>query len=102
MLFFKCGGIRLSRKDNTYKFEVRSIKDLVMKVIPQFERYPLQGKKRQDYELFHEVCKLVYSSKHLHHEGLQKIIELAYQMNPSGKRKYRKEDLLRVLREVKV
>jgi len=34
--------------------------------------------------------------------GLREIIELAYQMNPSGKRRLAKEELLRELGEVKV
>ena len=34
---------------------------------------------------------------HRNREYLRLIIELAYEMNPSGKRRYRKEELLRVL-----
>jgi len=100
--YFQCGGIRFSRGDFTYKFEVRSIKDLVEKIIPHFERYPLQGSKAEDFEKFKKICKMVRANLHLSPRYLEEIIDLAYSMTPSGKRKYTKEDLLRVLGRVKV
>lgn len=100
--FFGCGGIRFSRSDRCYKFEVRSIRDLVEKVIPHFETYPLQGAKKRDFELFKGICKMVKANLHLSLRYLPEIIEMAYQMNPSGKRRHTKEDLLRVLGRVKV
>ena len=100
--FFGCGGIRFSRSDNCYKFEVRSVDDLMGKVIPHFEAYPLQGAKAKDFELFKEICRMVKANLHLSLRYLPQIIEMAYQINPSGKRRYTKEDLLRVLGRVKV
>ena len=38
---FGCGHIRQDRSDNTFKYEVRSLKDLVSIVIPHFRNYPL-------------------------------------------------------------
>ena len=99
--FFGCGGVRYSRSDLCYKYEVRNVADLVEKIIPHFERYPLQGAKRRDFELFKQICRMVRANLHLSVRYLPEIIELAYQMNPSGKRKYTKEDLLRVLGRVK-
>ncbi len=99
--FFGCGGVRYSRSDLCYKYEVRNVADLVEKIIPHFERYPLQGAKRRDFELFKQVCHMVRANLHLSVRYLPEIIELAYQMNPSGRRKYTKEDLLRVLGRVK-
>ena len=100
--YFGCGGIRYSRKDRTYKFEVRSIKALMKNVIPHFKKYPLRGSKGKDFELFERICRLVYSNHHLNPVYLREIIELAYMMNPSGRRRYSKEELLRVLDGVKV
>lgn len=92
---FKCGSIRFSKSDQNYKFEIRSIKELVRIIIPFFEKYPLQGIKRDDFEKFKEVCVLIHQNQHLSSDCLRKIIELSYQINYSGKRKYNKEELLK-------
>lgn len=99
--YFKCGGIRYSRSDRTYKFEVRSVRDLRKKIIPHFDRYPLQGSKKHDFEIFKRIVEMMARNWHLSRKYLPEIISLAYQMNPSGKRKYSREFLLRVLGEVK-
>ena len=100
--YFGCGAVRYSRSDRTYKYETRSVNDLVNRIIPHFKRYPLQGNKAQDFELFTEVCRKVRSNFHRSKKYLPEIIEIAYQMNPSGKRKFAKADLLRALGEIMV
>ena len=95
--FFGCGAIRYSRRDRTYKWEVRSVPDIVRHVLPHFECYPLQTAKWEDFKRFAQICRWVYTNHHRNREYLRRIIELAYEMNPSGKRRYRKEELLRVL-----
>ena len=100
--FFGCGSVRYSRTDKTYKFEVRSVPDLTKYVIPHFRNYPLRGSKSRDFEIFAQICKMVKGNLHLSRKYLPEIIEMAYRMNPSGKRRYKKEELLRVLGEVKV
>lgn len=97
--FFGCGGIRFSRADNTYKYEVRDIRSLTDRVVPHFETYPLQGAKKEDFEKFRKICGMVKANLHLSPKFLPEIIELAYSMNLSGKRRYKKEDLLRFLME---
>ncbi len=99
--FFQCGGIRYSRMDRTYKYEVRSIQELITKIIPHFKKYPLRGKKFNDFKSFERICEMVHANLHLNKNYLKTIIELAYTMNPSDKRKYKKEELLKVLSEVK-
>jgi hypothetical protein len=95
--FFKCGGIRYSRGDGTYKYEVRSINDLITKIIPHFLEYPLITAKKNDFENFTIICKKMKSNLHLNGEELRKIIDIAYTMNQSGKKRYIKKDLLRLL-----
>ena len=95
--YFSCGGIRFSKRDDTYKYEVKSIKDLIQKIVPHFEKYPLQGAKAGDFDKFKSVCMMVNSNLHLSKKYLPKIIELAYSMNRGGKRKHKKKDLLREL-----
>ena len=100
--YFGCGGVRFSRFDNTYKFEVRSIDDLTRKVIAHFEKYPLSGSKARDFQAFARICEMVKANLHLNKKYLREIIELASGMNPLGKRRLVKEALLRELGEVKV
>ena len=95
--YFGVGGVRFSSSDQCYKFEVRSIKDIYKKVLPHFESYPLQSAKRWDFEIFKEICLLVYNNQHLSKERLEEIIRQAYKMNPSGKRKITIEKLLKQL-----
>jgi hypothetical protein len=39
--YFGCGAIRFSKRDQLYKYEVRSVKDLQQRIIPHFKKYPL-------------------------------------------------------------
>ena len=96
--YFDCGAIRFSKKDQCYKYEVRSVGDLRKKIIPHFQKYPLQTAKNVDFQIFTYICQQIASSKHLNQKYLEEIIEKAYQMNESGKRKYTKDQLLRIVR----
>jgi len=91
------GAIRFSKRNQNYKYEVRAIKDLVQRVIPHFQKYPLKTSKTKDFELFVEICKLVSSNHHLNPNYLEEIINKAYQMNESGKRRYKKRKLLKLM-----
>ncbi len=88
-----CGNIRPDPSDNTLKYEVRSVNDLVERVLPHFDKYPIFSSKRRDYDLFAEVCRRMYDGEHLQTEGFDQIVDLAFQMNPSGKRKYSREEV---------
>ncbi len=100
--YFKCGSIRYSQSDRTYKYEVRSLEDLVKRIIPHFKEYALHGSKLQDFLKFEQICKKVRANLHRSSKYLPEIIEIACQMNPSGKRKYSKEDLLKILDKIVV
>jgi hypothetical protein len=93
--FFKCGGVRYSRRDQNFKYEVRSVKDLMTNIIPHFERYPLRTSKRDDFLAFKEVCRLIHSNHHLNPDGMKRIIELSATMNQSGNKRYQRDELLR-------
>jgi LAGLIDADG endonuclease len=98
--FFGCGWIRESKADRTFKYEVRSIDDLIRSVLPHFERFPLQGYKARSCAGFCRVCRMVEQGLHLQRDGLREIVDIAYQMN-LGKRRHSQATLLRVLDEVK-
>ena len=95
--YFGVGGIRFSKRDQNYKYEVRSIKDLVTKIIPHFEKFPLRTNKQKDFELFVDICKMISANYHLNSLYLAQIIDKAYKMNESGKRRYKKRKLLRLM-----
>src|ERR671925_2319050 len=90
--YFACGTIRPDRSDKTLKYEIRSLADLVERVIPHFEENPLFSNKQHDFELFAKICRLMYQGEHLTEVGFQEIGEIALEMNPSGKRKCTKEE----------
>ena len=95
---FSGGGIRYSKKDDTWKYEIRNLSSLLNQVIPFFEKHRLQTRKINDFYLFSEVCFLMKKNQHLNEKGLSEIIEKAYSMNPSGKRRYTKDSLLSFLK----
>src|SRR5467141_1963709 len=82
--YFGCGSIRPDRSDKNLKWETRRLGDLVERVIPHFERYPLLSVKRLDFERFASVCRLAAAGAHRNRAGLMEIVELARKMNPSG------------------
>ncbi len=96
--YLDCGTIRRNPSDRTYKYEVRSIKDLVMKVIPHFIKYPLLSSKRKDFEMFARICKMIAEGKHLYKDYLIEMLELSYRMNGLGARRFTKEKLQLFLR----
>jgi hypothetical protein len=96
---FGCGSIRPDRSDKTLKWETRRLEDLLGRVIPHFERYPLLSGKQLDFERFSAVCHRQATGAHRTRAGLIEIVELARGMNPSGKRRYDAEAILVQLRQ---
>ena len=98
--FFGCGWIRESKRDRTFKYEARSIRDLTGVILPHFERFPLRGCKARSCAGFSRVCRMVEQGDHLQRDGLRTIVDIAYQIN-LGKRRHPQATLLKVLDEVK-
>ena len=96
--YFGCGYIRRDFSDKTVKFEVRDHHDLVEKVIPHFQRFPLLSFKQRDFELFKLICKKIDQELHLTRQGFMEILDIAYKMNGSGKRRRTKEDIKKLLK----
>lgn len=97
--YFGCGFMRDGKSDQTIKYEVRRLSDLLEKIIPHFEKYPLISGKQKDVELLKKVCLLMKQNKHVNSMGIKNIIEIAFKMNGSGKRKYTKKDILDFVRD---
>ena len=86
--YFSCGTLRPDRSDKTLKWEIRNLSLIVGRFIPHFTAYPLLSGKQKDFELFADICQRMQRKEHLTPAGLQEIVRLAGQMNPSGKRGY--------------
>ena len=99
--YFGCGTLRPDRSDRTLKWEVRSLRLLIERVVPHFERYPLLSGKRRDSELFADVCRRMVIGEHRGPDGLIEIVSLASQMNPSGQRGYLASQIIDCLTKVK-
>lgn len=100
--YFACGGIRFDSHDQTYKYEVRSLDDLIKKIMPHFDRYPLRTSKQNDFEILRKICRSMKSNLHLSTNGIKEIIASAYTMNNIGARRYLKTDLLNIVGKMKV
>lgn len=91
---FRCGFMRRDFSDRTLKYEVRRLDDLVKKIIPHFKKYPLLSAKHKDFLIFQKICLKMTDGKHKNLKGLKEIINLAFKMNASGRRRYSKKDIL--------
>ena len=95
----QCGYIKSNdaagKRDKTLVYVVRDRLDLLQKVIPFFEQFPLQTEKRKDFELFRTIVRLMKTNQHLTKEGFEKIVRLAFSMNANGR--YRKRQMKDIL-----
>ena len=92
--YFGCGFMRRDFSDRTLKYEIRRLNDLIEKVIPHFEKFPLLSAKNKDFLAFKKICHLMIDGKHTTKKGLRKILPIAFRMNSTGRRKYTKKDIL--------
>ena len=95
---WECGSIRPDRSDRTIKFEVRGISSLVDVVLPHFDRFPLRSMKRFEVLRMKFICHEMTGGQHLDVGGFRRIVSVAMEMNPSGKRKYSASEILSSLR----
>jgi len=60
---------------------VSNFNNIIDKVIPFFEEYPILGVKAKDFEDFKEASILIKSKAHLTKVGLDKILLIKSRMN---------------------
>ena len=96
--FFGCGYVKPnhpgSLRDITEVYVVRNRQDLLEKIIPFFERYPLISQKMDDFKKFAHIVKSMDKGEHLSREGLVNLTRLAFSMYNG---KYRKLNLEKVI-----
>jgi LAGLIDADG DNA endonuclease family protein len=88
-----CGTIRKAGNDGWY-WEVNRLSDIQARVVPFFERFPLLGKKAEDFERF-RVAARILSRKNLSHQDYAEVLALREGMNGGGKRRYTMQRILR-------
>lgn len=99
---FVCGYIkenhRQNVKDDTAVYVVRNREDLLTKIIPFFEKYPMLSMKNKDFMHFRKVVKMMDKGAHQKISGVRQIVKIAYQMNNDGRyRKVKMQDILTFL-----
>lgn len=92
---FNTGSIY--RKSGTHpvlNFSIDSRRNILEKVIPFFDRYPLIV-KHETYRKFRSIVVAMGQQEHFTQEGFRRIVETAFSMNQQGKgRKYSREEIL--------
>jgi hypothetical protein len=68
--YFGCGGVYINhRHDNhrehLYRYDVRRLDDLVNRIVPFFEANPLRTAKREDFQRFAAIIKMMQQRVHL-------------------------------------
>jgi len=94
---FGVGTVR-GRADGVFYYEVTAVRGLVERVFPFFERFPLRGAKRHDFEVFRRITALIQLGRHLTPDGFEEIVTLRAPMNRGGKRRRSDEELLASMR----
>ena len=100
--YFNCGFIRRNIGDKTLKYETRNLNNLLTKIIPHFQKCPLQSGKQKDFEIFKKVCQKMSKGEHLTEKGMIEIMNLVSKMNLSGKRRYNKAIIIDSFNKMKI
>lgn len=95
---FTLGTVR-GRGDGVFYYEVTKPDDLISRVFPFFQRFPLRGPKRRDLEIFEEITWLVQTGRHLTRAGIETVLRLRAPMNRGGKRRRSDDESIAVLEE---
>lgn len=78
--YFGAGRIGKER-NGCCDFTIGSLDQIITKVIPHFDKYPLKTNKYSDYLLFKKVALMMQSKEHLTAAGLQEIVNIRASLN---------------------
>ena len=84
--FLGCGEIYLNKRygnhhEHLLKYVVRNREELLNRIIPFFEKNPLQSEKRNDFKVFAKIVRMMGKKKHLKENGLKRIRLMVRTMN---------------------
>jgi hypothetical protein len=97
--FFGCGKLHVNRRhdnhrEDLFRYCVTRFADLRDVIVPFFQEHQLRTSKRENFDKFVKVLRLMEERKHLTVSGLIEIAEIAQTMN------HRKpSEFLRILRD---
>ena len=86
-----CGIIKVRKRDGLFSYDATNPADIIHKVIPFFERYPvLSVSKVKNFSIFCQIARLMEKGAHRNPDGLRKILKLRETINEGKgrKRKY--------------
>lgn len=98
--YFGVGRLHCNRrydnhKEHLYQFVVGRRSDLLQRIVPFFQKYPLRTAKRLDFERFVACMRIIEAKEHLTRCGLLEIVEIIQTMNHRKPR----DDVIRILRD---
>nr|YP_009517167.1 LAGLIDADG homing endonuclease [Blastosporella zonata]YP_009517206.1 LAGLIDADG homing endonuclease [Blastosporella zonata]AYE93090.1 LAGLIDADG homing endonuclease [Blastosporella zonata]AYE93091.1 LAGLIDADG homing endonuclease [Blastosporella zonata] len=71
--------------DKSVHLQIAKFTDIKDKIIPFFDKYPIEGVKSLDFEDFKKVCKLIENKEHLTPLGIKAILDIKSNMNQNRK-----------------
>lgn len=84
-----CGYIKQNHpgnnRDKTSVLVVRNREDLLTKVIPFFETYPIISAKDDEFRKFARIVRAMTEGNHLKRDGFIELLAVAFSMNGNGK-----------------
>ena len=82
-----CGIIKTRKKDNLHSFDVTNPNEIIEKVIPFFQKYPvLSESKKRNFAIFCKIASLMKKGEHKNSSGLRKILEFRENLNTGAGR----------------
>ena len=81
--YFNCGVFKPSLDRDWGNYVVKRFSDITENIIPFFEKYPIEGEKKQDFVDFKQAAEMIKVKSHLTKGGLFKILQLKAGMNKS-------------------
>lgn len=80
--YFGCGSVVIdNRKTDTKKYHVKSLNQIIDKIIPHFDFYPCLTSKQNNFIDWKKIAFMMKEKKHLTNSGLQEIINITSKMN---------------------
>lgn len=92
--FFKCGVV-YSLASNAARFQVQTVDEILTKIYPLLKNTKFNTIKQKHFEITFKVCELIKNTGYKSDDDLKAIVELAWDMNKSGRfRKLTKDQYL--------
>jgi hypothetical protein len=82
--YFGCGEYKPRKGQLAGDFHVNKLSDIIYKVIPLLNKYPIHGVKVLDFSYFCKAAELIKNEQHLTEEGSKLLFKMKEGMNKRG------------------